>query len=208
MRSSSANSVQYLPSLLDRVTDDDYLSRTLAASKSKVEELEKKLQKEGNKVPEAEKKSWIEDLKTHRNQYSYLLKSTGSLTKITDCVKRDLTWLFNAQNMCMDEELEENYPNVDSSVLNYGMPDLTGKTASSINIFQLEKTLKQMILRFEPRIIPKTLKVQLHEDNSMMNHNALVFEIHGDIWMDPIPIHMHLMTQLDLENGNIEINEV
>lgn len=208
MQKSSSRTVQYLPSLLDRVTDDDYLSRTLEISKKKVNELEKKLQQEGRKVSEEKKRDWIKKLKTQRGQLSYLQQSTGTLSKITDCVKRDLTWLFNAQNMCIDEELEENFPNIESSVLNYGMPDLTGKTASSINIFHLERTLKLMISRFEPRIIPKTLNVKLHEDASSMNHNALVFEIHGDIWMDPVPIHMHLMTQLDLENGNVEVNDV
>jgi len=198
---------QYLPSLLDRVTDDDYLSRTLADSKKKVEILEKKLLKKGKEAAEKDRNSWIAELKSQRSQLAYLQQSTGSLNKITDCVKRDLTWLFNAQNMCMDEELEENYSNVASSVLNYGMPDLTGRTASSINIYQLEKTLKQIILRFEPRIIPNTLKVKLHEDKTMMDHNALVFEIDGNIWADPIPIHLHLMTQMDLENGNIEVTD-
>ncbi len=208
MRKASSGTMQYLPSLLDRVTDDDYLSKTLAASKKKVTDIEKKLQKEGKTVSKEQKRDWVTELKTQRSQFSYLQQSTGSLKKITDCVKRDLTWLFNAQNMCIDEELEENFPNIESSVLNYGMPDLTGKTASSVNIFQLERTLKQMILRFEPRIIAKTLNVKLHEDTTMMNHNALAFEIHGDIWMDPVPIHMHLMTQMDLENGNVEVNDV
>lgn len=208
MRKSSSDLSQYLPSLLDRVTDDDYLNRTLATSKQKVEALEKKLLKQGKKVSEEKKKKWINELKSHRSQFAYLQQSTGSLKKITDCVKRDLTWLFNAQNMCMDEELEESYSNIASSVLNYGMPDLTGRTASSINIFQLEKSLKETIIRFEPRIIPKTLKVKLHEDKTMMDHNALMFEITGDIWTDPVPIHLHLMTQMDLENGNVEVNEV
>lgn len=208
MQKRSAGLMQYLPSLLDRVTDDDYLNRTLAISKQKVNELEKKLQKEGKKVSVEKRKEWINELKSHRSQLSYLQQSAGTLKNITDCVKRDLTWLFNAQNMCMDDVLEESYSNIESSVLNYGMPDLTGRTLSSVNTFQLEKELKKMILRFEPRIIPKTLSIRLHEDKKLMDHNALVFEINGDIWMDPIPVHMHLMTQLDLENGNVEVNEV
>jgi type VI secretion system lysozyme-like protein len=201
------SNTQYLPSLLDRVTDDDYLSRTLATSKRQVELLEKKLLTKGKEASEKDKKSWLSELKSQRGQLTYLQQSTGSLNRITDCVKRDLTWLFNAQNMCMDEELEESYANVASSVLNYGMPDLTGRTASSINIYQLEKALKQTIVRFEPRIIPSTLKVKLHEDKSMMDHNALVFEIDGNIWSDPVPIHLHLLTQMDLENGNIEVTD-
>ena len=201
------SNTQYLPSLLDRVTDDDYLSRTLATSKRRVELLEKKLLKKGKEASEKDKNSWLAELKSQRGQLTYLQQSTSSLNKITDCVKRDLTWLFNAQNMCMDKELEEDYSNIASSVLNYGMPDLTGKTASSINIYQLEKALKQIIIRFEPRIIPSTLNVKLHEDKSMMDHNALVFEIDGNIWSDPVPIHLHLLTQMDLENGNIEVTD-
>lgn len=207
MRKESSTA-QFLPSLLDRITDDDYLNRTVATSKQKVETLEKKLLKKGKQISAKEKKEWIEELKSQRGQLNYLLKSTSSLNKITDCVKRDLTWLFNSQNMCLDEMLEENYSNIESSVLNYGMPDLTGKTASSINVFQLEKSLRQTILRFEPRIIPSTLKLRLHEDKSMMDHNALVFEINGDIYTDPVPVHMHLFTQLDLENGNVEITDM
>ena len=208
MRKETLTTGQFLPSLLDRITDNDYLNRTVATSKQKVETLEKRLLKKGKNISDKEKKEWIEELKSQRGQLNYLLKSTGSLNKITDCVKRDLTWLFNSQNMCMDEVLEEHYSNIESSVLNYGMPDLTGKTASSINVFQLEKSLRQTILRFEPRIIPSTLKLRLHEDKSMMDHNALVFEINGDIYTDPVPVHMHLFTQLDLENGNVEITEM
>jgi len=197
----------YLPSLLDRVTDDDYLNTTLERSKQRVEILEKKLAQKSNEVSKETKDKWIEELKTQRGQFNYLQNSIGSLDKITDCVKRDLSWLLNSQNLCMDVLLEAKFPNVESSVLNYGMPDLTGKTASGIKIFQLEKTLKQIILRFEPRIIPKTLKVKLHEKDTMADHNALVFEIIGDLWMEPVPIHLQLMTQLDLESGDVEVSE-
>lgn len=207
MSKSSLRKADYLPSLLDRVTDDDYLNTTLEKSRQRLEILEKKLAKKSSEVSKEAKDKWIEELKTQRGQFNYLQNSIGSLDKITDCVKRDLSWLLNSQNLCMDVLLEANYPNVESSVLNYGMPDLTGKTASGIKIYQLEKTLKQIILRFEPRIIPKTLKVKLHEEDTMADHNALVFEIIGDLWMEPVPIHLQLMTQLDLESGDVEVSE-
>ncbi len=196
---------QYLPSLLDRLTDDDYMSSTLELNRKRVNTLEKKLSNNDESITQQQKKEWLDELKTQRGQLLYLQKSIGTLNKISDCVKRDLTWLFNTSNMCEDELLKEHYAEVQNSVLNYGLPDLTGRTASSINIRELEDVIKQTILRFEPRIIPKTLEVRLHGDKDSMNHNSLIIEISGDIWTDPIPVHLHLRTQIDLESGNVDV---
>ena len=198
---------QFLPSLLDRVTNDDYIDKTLDVSQQKVKVLEKKLSNTSSEITEQQKKEWLGELKTQRGQLLYLQKSIGTLDKITDCVKRDLTWLFNTNNMCEDELLKETYGEIETSVLNYGLPDLTGKTASSIDSIELEEAIKQTILRFEPRIIPKTLELQLHEDTENMNHNSLIIEIKGDIWSDPVPVHLHLRTQIDLESGNVDVKE-
>ncbi len=196
---------QYLPSLLDRVTDNEYISTTVELSRQRVNELEKKLSGKNEDITQQQKKEWLDELKTQRGQLLYLQKSVGILNKITDCVKRDLTWLFNCNNMCEDVLLKESYAEIETSVLNYGLPDLTGKTASSINIIELEEIIKQTILRFEPRILPKTLEVQLHEDKESMSHNTLVIEIKGDVWTDPVPVHLHLRTEIDLESGNVDV---
>ena len=206
--SSKSNKSQFLPSLLDRVTDNEYMSSTLEISRQKVNALEKKLSSKDEKITKQQKKEWLDELKTQRGQLLYLQKTIGTLDKITDCVKRDLTWLFNTSNMCEDELLKESYGEIESSVLNYGLPDLTGKTASSINVIELEEIIKQTILRFEPRIIPKTLEVRVREDEDSMENNSLAFEISGDIWKDPVPVHLHLMTQMDLESGNIAVDDL
>ncbi len=196
---------QFLPSLLDRVTDNEYISTTVELSRQRVNVLEKKLSSKNEDITKQQKKEWLDELKTQRGQLLYLQQSVGTLDKITDCVKRDLTWLFNCNNMCEDEMLKESYSEIESSVLNYGFPDLTGKTASGINAIKLEEMIKQTILRFEPRIIPKSLKLQLHEDKESMNHNTLIIEISGDVWTDPIPVHLHLRTQIDMESGNVDV---
>jgi len=210
MRKNSIKSskTEFLPSLLDRVTDDDYINDTLQLSRQKVKELEKKLSSKDTDVSETQKKEWLEELKAQRGQFLYLQNSIGTLSKISECVKRDLTWLFNSNNMCQDELLEEEYPGIESSVLNYGLPDLTGKTASGINLIELEETIKQTIIRFEPRIIPNSLDVKLKEDEESFENNSLIFEISGDIWTDPVPVHLHLRTQMDLESGNVEVNDL
>ena len=86
------------------------------------------------------------------------------------------------------------------SVVNYGLPDLAGLTASGIDVGELEQIVKQACWDFEPRIMRHTLKVRAHADGEM-SHNALVFEIEGELWAQPIPLELFLKTEIDLETG-------
>ena len=202
-----------LPSLLDRLTDDDPLNRSLDRGRDRIHALKKKvaqLKKDaGNKAPEEihREVSGLESkIEQEQNQYLLLRASITSLREIRDCVKRDLDWLLNAQHYAPQEELE-GYPEVFSSVINFGLPDLAGKTASGVDARGLEKLLKTAILRFEPRIIRRTLKVRFMADESMLEHNALTFEIEGELWSEPVPVHLHLRTQLELEDGEVMVQE-
>jgi type VI secretion system protein ImpF len=41
-----------------------------------------------------------------------------------------------------------------------------------------------------------------------MTHNALVFEIAGELWAQPVPLELFLKTEIDLESGEIAVSEV
>jgi type VI secretion system protein ImpF len=41
-----------------------------------------------------------------------------------------------------------------------------------------------------------------------MNHNALIFEIHGELWAQPVPLELFLKTEIDLETGDFAVTEV
>ena len=202
-----------LPSLLDRLTDDDPVNRALKKHRGKIEALEKDLgtlkKSESLEHPvelRRQRENLLLELEQARAQYAILLGSISSLKEIRDCVKRDLDGLLNARNYSPQEELDD-YPEIKTSVLNYGLPDFTGKTSSGIDIRKLENLLKQSILNFEPRIIRKTLRVRLLADKSTFDHNALSFEIEGELYAEPVPIHLHLRTQLELENGDMLVQE-
>lgn len=195
----------YLPSLLDRLADDSYVSGMLNGCQHEIDVLLKKLANQGD-APEENRQQWLQALKQQQNQLVYLQGATGSLRNIKDCVKRDLEWLLNSHNLCRDD-LEETYPETAKSVLNYGLPDLTGKTASSLQIGKLEKMLEKTIQVFEPRILKNSLQVHLLSKESMLDHNALMFEITGQLWAEPAPLYLQLTTQLDLESGDIKILE-
>ncbi|MGV6809156.1 MAG: type VI secretion system baseplate subunit TssE [bacterium] len=193
----------FFPSLLDRIIDDSQLMGQIEQCKLDLEHIKTQLERseEGSETRKQQQKNYERRL----FEYKQLTESSGSLNNIKDCVKRDLEWLFNAHNLCLDDVLERHYPHTKRSVLNYGIADLTGKTISSINASKLEKLLKNSIKSFEPRLIPEKLQVKLLHNKKTMEKNAIFFEIKGELWTGERPIHLEITTQLDLENGNIEI---
>ncbi len=129
-----------------------------------------------------------------------------TMRQLRASVMRDLGWLLNSRNLGSDVD-EDAYPEVASSVLNYGLPDLAGTTGSSIDAHQLERAVRQLIVRFEPRILEKTVRVRIVVDEDQMNQNAVVFSIDAELWAQPVPLHLFMKTEVDLETGHVTVAE-
>jgi len=129
-----------------------------------------------------------------------------STKKLREGVLRDMSWLLNAVNLSSIQNLDD-YPEVARSVVNYGMPDLAGHTASGVDVHALERLLRQAILEFEPRLMRKTVKVRLKLAESQLNHNAMTFDIEGELWAQPMPLHMYMKTEIDLEIGQVTVSD-
>jgi type VI secretion system protein ImpF len=130
-----------------------------------------------------------------------------SLSELRRSVLRDLNWLFNTSQLMRPEELEP-WPQVRNSVVNFGLPPLSGLTASGLDVVQLERTLRQAILDFEPRILPDSVVVKAElERESLDHHNVLSLHIEALLWAQPVPIELLLRTQLDLESGQNRVEE-
>ena len=129
-----------------------------------------------------------------------------SQKEFKDAVIRDLGWLLNSVSLDVCVDLEP-YPEVKHSVLNYGLPDISGHTSSTINVKTIERSLIQAIRDFEPRIIRNSLRVKVHSDPSDMSHNSLVFEIEGAVFGQPSPFQIVLRSELDLECGEFKVTE-
>ncbi len=124
-----------------------------------------------------------------------------SFIKLKQSVMRDLEWLLNVGCLETTQDLSD-YPQVKKSVLNYGLPDLSGTTASNVDSTTLERMLRQAIINFEPRILANSLKVRVAYRDK---HNNIIFEIEGELWSQPTPERLYLKTILDLELGNVEV---
>lgn len=128
-------------------------------------------------------------------------------SQIRDAVLRDLSWLLNSVQSL--GKLADQYPQAGSSVLNYGLPAMSGQLASRVDVGVLERTIKQAILRFEPRVMEDSLEVKALEATSVLDtHNVIEFEIRGFMWAQPVPLELLLRTQIDLEAGQVEVRDM
>jgi type VI secretion system protein ImpF len=131
-----------------------------------------------------------------------------SKSRMRQAVLRDLAWLFNATRLEAEIDLEKA-PYARRSVINFGLPSLSGKLASSLEIADLERAVRQTILDFEPRILPGTLQVRaLVELSDLDHHNVIGIEIHGQLWAQPVPMEMLIRTEIDLETGKVQIADL
>jgi type VI secretion system protein ImpF len=128
--------------------------------------------------------------------------------RLRELVLRDLAWLFNATAPGASVDWSRA-PHARNSVLNYGLPALSGNTASTIDPLVLQARVRQAILDHEPRILPATLLVEvLISDEQMDQHNQIGFRISGQLWAQPVPLELLLHTDIDLETGRVAVREL
>ena len=129
-----------------------------------------------------------------------------SVHQLREAVMRDLTWLFNSTSLDSIQNLDA-YPQVVNSVVNFGMPDLSGCVTGDVDISEYAKRIRQAILDFEPRLTRKSVRVRPEARADGERSNSLAFEIEAELWAEPVPIHLYLRTRLDMESGEVEVRE-
>jgi type VI secretion system protein ImpF len=130
-----------------------------------------------------------------------------SLQRLREIVLRDLGWLMNTGGLGTVQDLDA-YPDVSRSVVNYGLPDLTGVAVSALDPEAAEKAVADAILAYEPRILAHSLRVRADVQRGQMNPSALTFRIEGELWAQPAPIALYMRTELDLETGQAQVSEM
>ena len=127
--------------------------------------------------------------------------------RLREQVRRDLSWLFNTTRLPAGTDLGP-YPQVQSSILNYGMIALTGQLLSSIRAAELESSVRAALLNFEPRLLPESLQVVAKIARNPFGKAALVVEITGDLHAEPLPLALYVRTEIDVETGRVYVGEV
>lgn len=132
-----------------------------------------------------------------------------TVRRLRAAVLRDLEWLFNSCRISDDELDPIEFPYAARSTLAFGLPALAGNTASGMDVGVLESKIRAAIIDFEPRLVQSTLRVHaLVAGKAMEHHNQIQVEIRGSLWSVPVPIEILLRTNLDLESGEIRIDDL
>jgi type VI secretion system protein ImpF len=127
--------------------------------------------------------------------------------RLRAAVLRDLGWLFNATRLSEATDWE-SFAHAERSVLNFGLPALSGETSATLDITTLEQHIRRAIVDFEPRIDASSLRVQAFADETALeHHNQIQIEIRGNLWAQPVPIELLLHTEVDLETGQVDLRD-
>jgi type VI secretion system protein ImpF len=127
----------------------------------------------------------------------------ASMRRLREYVCRDLAWLLNSTGI--DETVDlARYPEVQRSVLNYGMPSLAGRAAVAVDVAGTARAIEEVIRRFEPRLthVRVTPDVERGGDG-----HQLSFRIEADLWGQPAAQHLVLRTQISTESGDVSVAE-
>ena len=113
---------------------------------------------------------------------------------------------MNANNheTLLDPDL---YPHATRSVLNYGVREVSGDFSTKNRADEIRKAILRAITLFEPRIKEGTLDVVLRpvEKDS---RTIIEFDIHADMWAQPLPMELYLRSQIDLTTGQLTLDRV
>ena len=129
-----------------------------------------------------------------------------SKAQLRQAVLRDLGALLNAvQPLGAAGQADRASPTACSTS---GCRRCPGQLASKLDVSVLERSIRQAIVRFEPRILSESLVVRALEATTVLDtHNVIEFEIRGHLWSQPVPLEILLRTQLDLEAGQVEVRD-
>ena len=228
---TGAESIEYVaqPSLWDRLKDDlpglELESNTLRAELAKelgdaklTRFLEAKASASDEAALSKDQRQRLDTLKDAERKAKYLAR-TGIVVSNKDVVAavcRDIEALLNTARydckylLSESEEIEHpnalrdlsQFPEVQSSVVNYGIVPILGTLRASLDINEFEKELRAALLDFEPRLDPRKLRVEVKKRvRSGDALSAFDVVITGEIRLSPAPEHLRLIAEIDFNTA-------
>ena len=119
-------------------------------------------------------------------------------------VRRELGWLLNTVYLGATIDLER-YPQVQTSVLNYGMPDLTGRASTLAAVKARSNQIAEQVRIFEPRLDHDTLQVEAKPGVGL--DNAVAYVIRGDISSAVRAMPVQFFANVEIETGEAVVRE-
>ncbi|MET0599693.1 MAG: type VI secretion system baseplate subunit TssE [Mesorhizobium sp.] len=128
---------------------------------------------------------------------------------LREAVRRDIEALFNTERFEVRPLLSDgenrhellpslaDFPEVRRSVVNYGVPSFSGRTAYDFDREDLAREIRAVLGVFEPRLRESDTQVTVTTDKKA----GLRVEIDAVLIMTPTPERLRLRTTISLDNG-------
>lgn len=124
-------------------------------------------------------------------------------TELKNCVIRDIAWVLNDIHLGAAVDLDA-FPEVRTSVLNQGVPDLTSMTVNSDTFKRRARDLADAVRHYEPRLIEQSVNVSFARAVAD-DENKLRFVIHGELKGAVDDRYVELKTAVALDTGDVEV---
>jgi type VI secretion system protein ImpF len=123
-----------------------------------------------------------------------------SVSAFKRAVIRDLEWLLNTRRVF--PAAPEALDLVCSSIYNFGIPDLSSRSAQSAETrTRLQREVAEAVATFEPRLS----KVRVHIVPQPSAERSVRFQIEGEMRTDPTPQAVVFETTLDMASKAIAV---
>jgi type VI secretion system protein ImpF len=121
-------------------------------------------------------------------------------------VARDLTNLMNTTNLGAAIDLDEA-PEVRTSILNYGFPDLAHRTLEETRTSDIAGEIATALADFEPRLDKSS--IQARRDGSVsLETLRLRFLVRADLRCQPVNVPVEFVAEVEFDTGKIKIERL
>ena len=145
---------------------------------------------------------------TARNEMNVVVE-TGedrrvSMARLRECVCRDLATLLSSTSIDEAYDLTA-FPDVQRSVLNYGMPSLAGRSVKLLDLRRIARVVEDTIRRFEPRLTQVRVTADTERD---VDEQEFHLRIDAELWSQPALQRLVLRTRISTESGQATVTDV
>ena len=119
-------------------------------------------------------------------------------------VIRDIAWIINDISFATAVPLDD-YPEIATSVLNQGVPDLTALQVARPSLERRARDIAAALQAFEPRLVSSSVRVTF-DSSDIDNENKVRFTILGELKGAIDERHVELKTAIALDSGEVEVS--
>ena len=121
-------------------------------------------------------------------------------------VMTDLLGLLNTTNLDAATDLSA-LPEVRSSILNFGFPDLSWRTIDENGLHDVAGEIEVALLDFEPRLARDSVHVK-RDTSVSIEELKLRFLVRADLRAQPVNVPVEFVAEVELDSGKIKIDRL